>query len=259
MIEVVSLHVYPVKSLRGFALSEAAVGDRGFEGDRRFMVVDDNGVFLTQRTHRRMALVDVAVVDGALRLDGPGMSSLRVPLRPTAGTLKEVRVFNDRVTALPAGAEAAAWLSRYLEQPCELVYMPDASMRPAGTGRVGFADAYPFLLTSTASLADLARRGADVPMIRFRPNLVIEGAPAFAEDGWRRIRIGAVRFAVVKPCARCTIPTIDPETAEAGVEPSRTLATFRRAGNDVLFGQNLIQLDTGVVRLGDPVVVEETA
>jgi hypothetical protein len=166
------------------------------------------------------------------------------------------------VHAAEAEPAAHAWFSRYLGFDCRLVYMDEAAHRPvdpqyAPEGReVSFADGYPLLLTAEASLADLnARLDAPVPMNRFRPNLVVAGGMAFAEDGWSRVRIGAVPFQVVKPCARCVVTTIDPQTAAQGKEPLRTLSRFRRRQGKVFFGENLIPEQPGIVRVGDPVEV----
>ncbi|HLL52799.1 MAG TPA: MOSC N-terminal beta barrel domain-containing protein [Myxococcaceae bacterium] len=259
---VSSLFVYPVKSARGLAVPRARVSDRGFAWDRRFMVVDPEGSFLTQRELPRLALVEVALGEGRLTLRAPGQLALEVPLPPDTGARREVEVWGD---VCPAGVipGAGAWLEGFLGTPCELVYMPDEVRRPtpadsarAGAAdRVGFADAFPFLLTTTASLEELARRGADVPMDRFRPNLVVSGCEPFAEDGWRRIRVGGVVFHVVKPCDRCATTTVDQATGETGKEPLRTLASFRRREGKVYFGQNLLHEGSGEVAVGDPVVV----
>jgi uncharacterized protein YcbX len=257
-----ALYLFPVKSARGLSLQEAVVGDRGFDGDRRFMLVDGEGQFLSQRRLPRMALLEVVLDGEVLRLTAPGMA-LELPRRPQDGPARRVRVWRDDVDAWSLGPEAAAALSAFLGVACELVYMPDASERPVDTDwappgyRVGFADGFPYLLTTTASLADLGRRGAPVEMVRFRPNLVVDGAEPFAEDGWQKVRVGEVRFQVCKPCARCSIPNVDPQTAEVGVEPTRTLVEFRKFDGKVRFGQNLIALDSGTVRVGDEVVVED--
>jgi uncharacterized protein YcbX len=260
MIAVRSLHVYPVKSAAGISLSRAEVGDRGFQHDRRFMIVDGAGQFLTQRMLPRMALISVALSSASLRVTGPGMRPLEIPLVPSGGSLRTVQVWRDRCEALSLGPGPARWLSELLGVTCELVYMPEATLRAVdplfGPGRVGFADGYPFLLASTASLDDLSRRGASVPMERFRPNIVVDGAPAFAEDHWKRVRIGPVEFRVVKPCARCAITTVDPALGVfSGPEPLRTLAEFRRSEEGVLFGMNLVHEGAGVVSVGDEVTV----
>ena len=267
MPTVTALHVYPVKSARGLSVGAALVGDRGFEHDRRFMVVDRAGLFVSQRTAPRLALVEVWLDGDTLRIAAPGAGVLPVPLRPVAGPPRTVDVWGDRAQAIALGDEAARYFSAFLGLDCELVYMPDASRRPihaayapaSGADRVSFADGFPFLLTTTESLADLASRGAAVPMDRFRPNLVVTGAPPFAEDGWRRIRVGPVVFHVVKPCARCAIITIDQRSGiPVGPEPLATLATYRRGTeSDVLFGQNLVHEGRGAISVGDSVDVLE--
>jgi uncharacterized protein len=260
VIRVHELHVYPVKSLGGVSVPRAAVADRGFAHDRRFMVVDEANRFVTQRTLPRMSLVSLALGRDELRLTAPGMSELSLPLRPSGHDIRLVEVWRDRCEALFLGDGPARWLSDFLGTSCGLVYMPDTTLRrydPAGgSGRVSFADASPFLLTSRSSLRELARRGADVPMDRFRANIVVDGAPPFAEDHWTRLRIGAVEFRVTAPCVRCSVTTVDPSTgAVAGPEPLRTLATFRGGDDGLLFGVNLVHESTGAVALGDPVVL----
>jgi uncharacterized protein YcbX len=220
------------------------------------MIVDDSGGFLTQRTQPRMALVDTALDGDRLLLGAPGLPPLVLPRRPHTGTRREVTVWRDRCDALSLGLEAAEWLTRFLGVGCELVYMPDETLRAVNPdhapGRiVSFADGYPFLLASVASLDAINARGAAASMERFRPNLVVDGSPPFAEDGWAALEVGVVRFRVLKPCARCSIVTVDPRSGTVGKEPLQTLAAFRRSGNDVLFGQNLIAETRGRVRVGD--------
>jgi uncharacterized protein len=172
---------------------------------------------------------------------------------------RDVQVWSSRVAALVHDA-GSAWLSDALGRRCQLVYMPDDVERAVNPLRgrpgdvVSFADGYPFLLIGQGSLDDLnGRMSAPLPMIRFRPNLVVEGAAAFAEDGWPRVRIGAVTFRNVKPCDRCVMTTVDPETGNKGAEPLRTLATYRAWGGAVWFGVNLIAENTGTLRVGDAV------
>jgi hypothetical protein len=260
-LRVTRLFIHPIKSAGGIAVDEAFVGDRGFVHDRRFMVVDSKGVALTQRERPRMALLRVALDGDDLRVRAPGAGELSVPLRPREGAPREVAVWGDRCRASSMGEEASRFLTAALGLPCELVYMPDASRRPvdpayAADAIVGFADGFPFLLVSEESLVDLNGRLAEpVPMNRFRPNLVVSGGEPFAEDGWRAVRVGGIRFDVVKPCARCVMPSIDQTTGEKGVEPARTLAAYRAVGQKVLFGQNLVHHGRGPVRVGDPVEV----
>lgn len=264
---------YPVKSCRGQALAEAVVEPWGLAGDRRWMLVDAEGGFVTARKHPRLLLVTPRPEADGLTISAPGAPELRV--RPPDGPLVEVGIWRDRVKATPAGDAAHAWFSRHLGFPVSLVYLDDPSRRPTAkayglaTDVVSFADGFPLLLTSTASLDALNElivagphaSEAPLPMARFRPNLVVDGAQPWAEDGWRRIRVGdgpgAARFRVVKSCGRCVLTTIDPQTAVKGREPLVTLGRHRRGTHGVLFGMNLAPDTPGaVIRVGDPVSVE---
>jgi uncharacterized protein YcbX len=254
------LCVYPIKSCGGIAVDEWEVDERGLRHDRRWMLVDETGCFISQRELPRMAQIKVRIESDGLVVDAPGMSSLEVPFGSPDGKLLLARVWDDLVESQTVDDDR--WFSEFLEVSCKLVYLPDESVRQVDVAyaepgdRVGLADGFPFLLISGASLADLnARLEQPLPMNRFRPNLVVGGCEPFAEDGWSLVRIGRLTFRVVKPCARCTITTVDQESAAKGKEPLRTLARFRRAGNKVLFGQNLIHDETGTLRIGDPVEI----
>jgi hypothetical protein len=261
MIDVSTLYIYPIKSCRGTAVSSATLDARGLIGDRRFMIVDDHGRFLSQRELPRMALISPAIVDGVVTLAAPGAPSLDVPIADD-GPRRDVVVWQDQCAAIDQGDAAGEWLGDFLQVTCRLVRLADYAVRrvdPAyatqPNDQVSFADGYPLLLIGEASLADLnARLPAPLPMNRFRPNVVVRGSAPYAEDAWGTVRIGAVRASVVKPCARCTTTTVDQETAERGKEPLRTLATYRRAAHGgVLFGQNLIHAELGTIHVGDPV------
>lgn len=238
---------------------------RGLEHDRRWMVVDTQGRFLTQRELPRMALITTRLTVDDLVLGAPGMPDLAVPLRSEGGDAAPVSVWSDATTGTPAGLEADRWLGAFLGVSCRLVRMPGDAVRQVDRAyaregeQVGYADGFPFLLISQASLDDLNRRlSAPVGMERFRPNLVVSGCAPYAEDGWTRIRIGAVLFRVVTSCARCVIVTVDPSTGERGREPLRTLAGYRTVEKRVLLGQNLIHDSIGgVLRVGDAVEVLE--
>jgi uncharacterized protein YcbX len=255
---------FPVKSLRGARFERLALGARGPEGDREWMIVDADGRFLTQRQLPRMALIDARLESGRLVLAGPGREPLVVAA--DAGEPLAVQVWGDHCQALAPDPAADAWLAELLGQPCRLVRLPEHSVRRVDpdyaleTDQVGFADGFPLLLISQASLDDLNGRLAEpVPMVRFRPNLVVTGTAPYEEDSWRRIRIGELTLRVVKPCSRCIIPTIDPETAERSPEPLRTLMTYRRRDNKVYFGQNLLHDGPGVLEAGMAVEVLERA
>lgn len=264
-MRLVGIHVYPIKSCRGTPMGEARVAARGLHHDRRWMVTDPEGGFLTQRKHPRMALIEPRLEGEALRVSAPGAEPLLVPV-DAPGPRTEVAVWRSRSKAIDQGDDAATWFSEFLETPCRFVRQADdagrAVLSRVRQGRrtpVAFADRYPFLLTTVESLGDLNERMPEaLPMDRFRPNLVVAGGRPFEEDAWRRIRVGAVRFSVEKPCARCAITTVDQRTAARGAEPLRTLGTYRRGPRGVLFGQNLVHEGEGVLREGADVVVLET-
>lgn len=265
-IKLSGLNYFPVKSLRGESPQQWDVGVNGLVGDRRWMLIDEQGKFVTQRQQNRMALVNTRFDADKLIISAPGMSDLILPGDPQGGDEILALIWGDTVMARSAGAEAGAWLSEFLATAVRLVYFPgevtrQVDMDYAHDGdQTAFADGFPFLLISQASLADLNQRmGLELPMIRFRPNLVVSGTEPYAEDRWRKIRIGEMTFRVVKPCSRCIIPTIDPQTAERSQEPLRTLAGYRRNGNRVYFGQNLLHDGTGTLSLGDDVEILEMA
>lgn len=270
-MRVSALFLHPVKSLRAVAVQEAEVDDLGLVGDRRFLVTDPAGNFLTQRSHPRMARIDALLDAGVLTLRSEGFGQTRVGCAPDpAAAERTVRVWkSEGLRAEDCGEEPAAWLEDVLEVACRLVRIGPAFHRPVRPDRarpgdrVSFADAYPFLVTSEASLEDLNRRlraagAAAVPMTRFRPNLVLEGCDPYAEDTWHHIRIGSLVFRAGGPCARCVITTTDPLTGERFAEPLRTLASYRRdplEPTQVNFGQNLVhETKSGRIRVGDPAV-----
>lgn len=262
-MKLVELHVYPLKGARGIALPHADVLGGGLRHDRRFLLLDAKGMFLTQRSHPTLARVTTAIEGSTLVLGTPGGGSVRLPLAPE-GVRRTVRVWDDDVQAVDVGGEAAALVSSHLGEPCSLVFMPDDVVRPveapygAPGDRVGFADAYPVLLAARASLADLnARLAQPVSMNRFRPNVVVEGGAAFEEERYGRVRIGALTFRMPKRCARCQVTTVDQETAAVGKEPLRTLATYRTENNKVLFAQNTIPDGEGTLTVGDAVTYLE--
>jgi uncharacterized protein YcbX len=265
-----SLHIYPLKSCAPRTLDAAVVEPRGLAHDRRWMVVDANGKFVTGREQSRMTLIRAHPDGTALLLEAPGMPDLRVTLPAADSERVDPDVWGAAVAPLLAADVAHAWLSRFLGFPCRLVYMDEKCTRLVkakydGTygedgDQVSFADAFPLLLISQAALDQLnAKLAAPVPMLRFRPNLVVAGTEAHAEDGWKRIRIGAIEFDVVKPDVRCVFTTVDFERGERDPsgEPLRTLITYRRTPSGVTFGQYLIPRGTGMLRVGDRVEVLE--
>ena len=264
------INVYPVKSMKGTALERGLVTATGLAYDRRWLVVDDQGRFLTQREEPRLSLVTPTLGATRLKLAAPGMTDIELELADAGGDRKRVAIWDDEVEAVATRDDIGQWLSDFLGGSRHLVRMPDRTVRGVDPAyalprdRVGFADAFPFLIISQASLDDLnqrlsARSEEPLPMDRFRPNLVIAGCQPFAEDGWRKVRIGGIGFRVVKPCARCVITTTDQATGATGREPLRTLAGYRRRGTKVLFGQNACHDSEGELRLGDPVSLEVAA
>jgi uncharacterized protein YcbX len=230
------------------------------------MVVDAAGDFLTQREHPRMATVWTEIDHGMLSLAAPDAGSVEVPIDAGGShtARMRVRVWNSVVDAVPVSPYADAWLGDYLGMPCRLVYMPDATRRESNAKHagpdhlVGFADGYAYLLANEASLADLNVRLGEkshpaLPMNRFRPNLVVTGAGAFDEDGWKEIRVGEATLRAAKPCGRCQVTTTDQSTGEVvGPEPLATLSTYRDSAEfGVMFGMNLVTVKEGKVRVGD--------
>jgi uncharacterized protein YcbX len=256
------LTLYPIKSARGIVLTESVVDEFGLRYDRRWMVIDESGIFLSQRSHPRLALVAPSIRGDSLRVDAPGMPTLETPLHPSATVSTKATVWDDSRDVSWMGERCAGWFSEFLGFPCSLVHMPDQVFRPADPAfappgiRVSFADGFPFLLISEESLSDLNRRLArPLPMNRFRPNLVVAGGEPYAEDGWGRIQIGGVALRVVKPCSRCVVTTTDQTTGERGAEPLRTLAKYRKRDGQVMFGQNVVHEGRGQLRVGNPVVM----
>ncbi|MFQ5936275.1 MAG: MOSC domain-containing protein [Acidiferrobacterales bacterium] len=261
-MRLAQINIYPIKSTAGITLKESHVTCQGLELDRRWMLVDAAGHAITAREFPRLTLVRTSIADGGLAVRAPNMSSIRVPLQPETDILRTVQIWDDDCAALAARGELDRWFSDYLDRNCHLVRLSDAHPRAIDPDysrpgdQVSFADAFPLLLTSEASLQDLnTYLHSPVSMQRFRPNLVVTGCGPYAEDHWRRIRIGEVMFEGAKNCPRCVLTTVDPETGlkDPRREPLRTLATYRRKGDDIFFGRNLIPRADGAVRVGDMV------
>jgi uncharacterized protein YcbX len=263
-----SVHIYPLKGCRAVDLSESAVEPWGLAGDRRWLLVDADYRFISQREHASLARLVVTYGPGpGVTVSSDGRRPLFVAVPEPAEMLK-VTVWRSTVPAAAAGPAADAWFSAYLGQPVRLVYLDDPARRAVdpGFGRdgdvVSFADGYPLLLTSTASLDQLgdwlaAQGERPVPMNRFRPSVVVTGDEPWAEDRWRRLRIGPVSFRVAKPCGRCVVTTTDQATGERGTQPLKILGARRRSGQSLVFGQNLIPDSPGLIRVGDPVEIME--
>jgi hypothetical protein len=268
---VASLHVYPVKGCRAIDLPRADVLPVGLRHDRRFMVLGQDGTFVTQRSHAALALVETAIEGGALVLRASG-SQLEIDvaaLQHDRGPRRRAIVWKAEVECVDAGADAAAFFSDHLKEKCTLVFMPDDVIRPVDRpyakpgDRVGFADGFPLLVASLASLADLnGRLEQPVPMNRFRPNVVVEGGLAWDEERHAAMRVGGASLRLAERCARCDVTLVDQRTGSRGAgvngkEPLRTLATYRAEGNSVYFAMNAIP-DLGpdasvTIAVGDPV------
>ena len=269
-MHLASIHIYPLKAARAVDLEESFVEPCGLADDRRWLLVDEEGRFVSQREEPSLARVVVSCGPGCIRVSAGGRTGLVIAEPPAGAALIKVRVWSDALLAAAAGPEADAWFSAFLGRPVRLAHLDDPTRRPVDPqyGRDGdvvtFADGYPLLLTSTGSLGELsdwlaADRQAPVPMTRFRPSVVVAGAPPWAEDRWRRIRIGAVPFRVAKPCGRCVVTTTDQITGERGRQPLTMLGQRRRFGKQLVFGQNLIPDSGGVIRVGDPVEILDAA
>lgn len=268
-LTLAEIYRYPVKSCRGEALHAALVEPWGLAGDRRWMVVDAAGDPVTAREHRRLLLVRPELHEGGVRLSRPDAAPLDVRT-PDGSALTEVAVWKEPFAAAAADESAHRWFSELIGEPVRLVYLDDPTRRAANpafalpTDRVSFADGYPLLLTTEGSLTalnDLIAAGpgsaeGPVPMTRFRPSVVVSGSPAWAEDGWRRLRIGSAMFRCVKGCDRCVLTTVDPQTARNGREPLATLARHRKWDGKTWFGMNLVPDSPGArIAIGDEVEI----
>ena len=260
-----AITLYPVKSLAGISVSRWPVTKTGLQYDRKWMLIDQDRQFLSQRKLPHMALIKTALTDSHLILSAPGMENLLLALAPTDGEIIDSTIWHDQCDARRVSAEADQWLSHFLKQDCRLVYQPDEMIRPVdsdygrATDSVAFSDGFPFLIISENSLVSLNRdMQLNLPMTRFRPNLVISGCAAYAEDSWREISIGGIDFRLPKPCSRCSVPTIDPNTAQSGKEPLTTLSRVRKWQNKVYFGQNALHNQCGLLTVGDTVQVNVT-
>jgi uncharacterized protein len=253
--------IYPIKSLAGVRLTEANVLEKGLEYDRRWMLVDETGRFITQREHPKLALFEVTLEAKHLFVrHRKTHASHRIPLTPHTNQSFSVTIWRDDVQALEVSAETSRWFSEQLNTTCRLVYFPEEHARPVDPEfavnheHVSLADAYPFLVIGQASLDDLnTRLPESITMRRFRPNFVFTGGEPYEEDHWKDFSIGNIHFRGVKNCSRCVLTTVDPETGTTGIEPLRTLATYRNLGGKVNFGQLAVTRAAGVLNEGDKI------
>lgn len=259
------IYLYPVKSLAGIGVNNWEVEKTGLKYDRKWMLIDNERQFLSQRRLPRMALIKTALVDDRLILSASGMDDLLLDLHPKMDEIIRCTIWHDEIDVITVSEEADQWLGSFLNADCRLVYQPDDSIRTVNrnyaepTDITALSDGFPFLLLSENSLTDLNKAmQLNLPMIRFRPNLIISGCEAYAEDCWREISIGEIEFRLPKPCSRCSVPTIDPVTAETGKEPLTTLNRLRKWDNKVYFGQNALHNRCGKLSVGDKVEIIKT-
>jgi uncharacterized protein YcbX len=268
-IKITGLHIYPVKSLAGISLKSSEIDTMGLKYDRRWMIVSLEGKFITQRNIPKMAAIKTALHKGRLTLTMEGKGSHLVPETQDDSSTMEVEIWRDKVVAQIVGETSDTWLSDALGTSCHLVYIDDDEVRGCipeyskKTDRMGFADAFPILVISEESLADLNQRLANskktnIPMERFRPNIVVSGCYSYEEDTWGTFAIGKISFRGALPCQRCIITTVDQETGKRkGKEPLETLADYRMLANNIYFGMHVIHEHQGVIKIGDKVVVDE--
>lgn len=261
---VQAIYIYPIKSLGGISVDSGIVEEKGFKYDRRWMLINSDGVFVSQRKYPSLALLQVQLEEEGLSVfhkSVPG-NILLIPFDSPIEKYVEVTIWDDQVKAQLVGDDFDRWFSQYVGEEVRLVLMPENSHRKvdprfAVKGEsVSFADGMPYLLIGQESLNDLNKRLSNsVPMDRFRPNIVFSGGEAFSEDHWKEIKIGDVDFKVVKPCARCVLTTVDQETGIKGKEPLKTLASYRTVGSKVLFGQNMVSISSGRIQVGDRIKI----
>ena len=266
MLKLSEIYIYPIKSLGGIHLDVANITTRGLENDRRFMLIDEKGRFMSQREHPQLAIFQTKIEDTFLKVTHKKTGQiLSINLSSNSQlTPLSVTIWDDETSAIEVSNDASLWFTQILEIPTRLVYMPEESQRKTdpqysltGEEITSFSDGYPILIIGQSSLNDLNNRLANpVNINRFRPNFVFTDGEPFEEDNWHEFAVGNIRFFGVKPCARCIMTTIDQETGEKkGKEPLLTLNKYRKAGNKILFGQNVLISQLGTVSVGDDVTV----
>ncbi len=260
MPKVTSLHIYPIKSLGGISLTQAQAKTEGFQYDRRWMLVDAQGKFLTQRSDNRLARFQCRLGTDSLQIQFES-AHLELPLSEHVTTTTRVSIWESSIEANEVHPQYSKWFSDLLAQPCKLVRMTAASHRPKQLlvpphkTLLSLADGYPYLVLGSASMQTLNERCPDtIPSDRFRANILLDTSSAHEEDGYGRFKLGETTFQVIKPCARCQVITIDQQTGAMGKEPTKTLAAYRKKENHILFGANTILLKPGIVRVGDALV-----
>jgi uncharacterized protein YcbX len=257
------INIYPVKSLGGIPVSSARVMKKGLEHDRRWMLVDSDNVFLTQRIHHRMALFRMSVANEGFQVAYDG-NNITIPSTMDGDPVR-ARIWDDEVTVREVSVSHSDWFSKHLGISCKLVAFPEQNNRAVdiryrvGDDQVSLADAYPLMMIGQSSLDDLNdRMEIPLPMNRFRPSVVFTGGKPFEEDHWDKFTMNNLRFAGVKLCKRCAVPTIDQSTAEKGLEPLATLSKYRKKDGGVYFGQNVIPVEPGQISIGDEIIISST-
>ncbi|RYU96626.1 MOSC domain-containing protein [Emticicia agri] len=265
-IIITEINIYPIKSLGGISLQTAEVEDRGLQYDRRWVLADGGNIFMTQRENEQMALIEVSIESDGLKVSHrkKDIAPLKVPFEPETNDNRMITIWDDVVRAIRVNDEADAWFTEVLGKETHLYYQPDDSIRLTDPKysitheeHTSFSDAYPVLIIGQSSLDFLNEKLEEkMEMKRFRPNLVFSGGEPHDEDNFRYFQVGEARLVGVKLCARCVLTTINPETAERGKEPLKTLTQYRRNGSKILFGQNLLVVEKGKIALGDEIILE---
>ena len=263
MYTLSEIFVYPVKSLGGISVNSAFAGERGLKYDRRFLLVDENGVFITQRDFSQLALLKLSFIENGFNiLNTKDNSHTLIPFESDSKEVINVTIWDDVCNALRVNKDLDNWFSKAISKNCSLVYMPDYEKRIVEKKYidedhiVSFADAYPYLIIGQSSLDDLnTRLDRPIPMNRFRPNFVFTGGKPYEEDVWKDFRIGNAEFKAVKPCARCVITTTNQDTAERNVEPLKTLSKYRNVNNKVMFGMNVVCNQRGNISVGEKIIL----
>ncbi|MBT8387640.1 MAG: MOSC domain-containing protein [Ignavibacteria bacterium] len=261
MYKLTEINIYPVKSLGGILLQSSQAEERGLKYDRRWMIVDENNQFISQRKYPQLSLLWQAINESLFIINHKQnkIEPLSIPLSPYNEEEINVQIWKDKIPAIKYHSDVNEWFTEAIGLKCSLVYMPDTTKRTVDPKYVdnqivSFADGYPFLIIGEESLVNLNNRLKDpLPMNRFRPNLVFDGGKPFDEDGWKRFRIGAIEFHSIKPCSRCVVTTVDQDTSNRGKEPLKTLAQYRKVNGKVMFGMNLVCEGTGNVNVGDQI------
>ena len=267
MIKIKSLHIYPIKGLRGISLNQTEVTTRGLKHDRRWVLVDEKNRFISQREFPEMALLHTHIEGDLLIIKDTrkNNSSISIPIVEPTSNEEMVTVWDDKMPAKIVSEEANGWFTTALSKQLRLMFMHDASQRQADqryaiteNDHISFADGYPILIVSEASMDQLNEKtGLSQSIDRFRANIVITGVEPHEEDKLREITIGQQKLFGVKPCARCQVTTVDPSTAKYGKEPLKTLATYRRINHKILFGENFIPANESSISVGDLVQIIE--